>query len=176
MLLAEVGAQDVGEQVVVAPPLPAVVERDEEQAGPFELHELRRAAGPAGDGVAQRSAEPVQDRGGEQEVAHVVALARQDLVGEVVDDEPVVAGEPGDDGAGIVAILQRKAGQLQGGRPAFGAVRERCDVGGRQLQAHRSGEVVGGLVAGEAQVGASGPRPARPGRAAGTAAAAGRRG
>ena len=45
-LVEQVRAQDVGEQVVVAVPLPPVVERDEEQVGPLERLEPRPAAAP----------------------------------------------------------------------------------------------------------------------------------
>ena len=44
LLVEQVGVQDVGEQVVVAVPLPPVVERDEEQVGPLQRDERRLAA------------------------------------------------------------------------------------------------------------------------------------
>jgi hypothetical protein len=106
LLFEQVRAQHVGEQVVVAVPLPMVVERDEEQVGPLQRHQPRRAAGLTGDGVAQPTGEPVEDGGPQQEAAHVGGLAGQHLLGQVVHDEPVVAGEPGDRRAGVVAVLQ----------------------------------------------------------------------
>ena len=54
---------------------------------------MRLPSAPAGDGVAQTAGEPVEDGGAEQEVADLVGLPGEDLVGEVVDDEPVAAGE-----------------------------------------------------------------------------------
>ena len=47
----------------------------------------------AGDRCAQRSRQPAQDRGLQEERPDVVGLAVEDLVDEVVDDEPVVTGE-----------------------------------------------------------------------------------
>ena len=44
LLLEQVRAQDVGEQVVVAVPAALVVERDEEQVGPVEGDEPRAPA------------------------------------------------------------------------------------------------------------------------------------
>ena len=83
--------------MVVAVPAPLVVERDQEQVRPVQLLEHRLAAGLAGHGVAQRAGEPVEDGGLEQEPAHRLGLPVEDLLDEVVHDEPVVAGEPGDE-------------------------------------------------------------------------------
>ena len=54
--------QHVGEQVVVAVPLAPVVQGDEEQVGALEGREHLAAVVAAGDGVAQRPGEPVEDR------------------------------------------------------------------------------------------------------------------
>ena len=112
VLVAEVGAKDVGEEVVVSPPLPVIVEWDEEQPGALQIDEPRRSARLSRDCIAQRAAQPLENGGGEQEGADLVALEREDLIGEIVDDETVVAREPGDRRARIVAILQGKTGQL----------------------------------------------------------------
>ena len=70
-LVEQVGAQHVGEQVVVAVPAAVVVERDDEQVLPLQRLEHRPARPVrAGDGVAQRPGQPVEDRGVEQEPAH----------------------------------------------------------------------------------------------------------
>jgi hypothetical protein len=65
--LVQAGPEQVGEQVVVAPPAALLVQRDQEQAG--TLHPLQHllAVGPAGDGVAQPAAQPLQHRGLQQE-------------------------------------------------------------------------------------------------------------
>ena len=94
MLVEQPGPEQVGEQVVIAVPAAPVVERDEEQVGPLERLEHRRPAGPAGDRVAQRAGEPVEDRrSGAGSPAIGVGLPLEDLVGEVVDDVAVVARE-----------------------------------------------------------------------------------
>ena len=59
--------EHVGEQMVIAIPLAPVVERDEEQVPSIERLQHRLAAVLAGDGVAQRAAQPAEDRGLEQE-------------------------------------------------------------------------------------------------------------
>src|ERR1041384_6327948 len=62
-LLCQPGAQQVGEQLVVAPPAAHLVQWQQEQPGPLHLLEQGLAAGPGGDRVAQRSAQPLQHRG-----------------------------------------------------------------------------------------------------------------
>jgi hypothetical protein len=148
-----VRAQDVGEQVVVAVPLPAVVERHQEQVGVLQAHEPAPAPRAAGDGVAQRPGESFEDRRLEQEAPDVLGQARQHLLGEVVDDVAVVAGEPRDERPDVVAAPHREGRELQGGDPALGAPVERRDVVLGERQAHRPVEVGGGLLLGEAQVG-----------------------
>jgi hypothetical protein len=57
------GVQNVREEVVVAVPAAAVVERDHEQVGAVQRLEHGLPAVLAGDGVAQGAAQPVQDGG-----------------------------------------------------------------------------------------------------------------
>ena len=76
----ELGAQRVGEQVVVAEPLPLVVERDHEQVRPLEGLQHLLAVAAAGERVAQRTGQLSQHRGVEQERPDVVGLAAQHLV------------------------------------------------------------------------------------------------
>ena len=120
-LVQQVGPQHVGEEVVVPVPAAAVVERDEEQVGPLQRLEPGRAAVLAGHGVAQRAGQPAQHRGLEQEGAHVLGLAGQDLAHEVVDDEAVVPGEAGDEAGDVVPVLHRQGGELEGGDPPLRA-------------------------------------------------------
>ena len=127
-LVEQMSLQDVAEQVVVAVPAAVVVERDEEQVLPVQRWQHGPPVGPAGDRVAERAGEPVQDRGLEQEGAHVRRLAVEHLVGEVVDDESVVAGEARDEPGPVVSVLQGQGGELQCGRPSLGARLQSGDV------------------------------------------------
>ena len=52
--LGQAGTEQVGEQMVVAPPAAHLVERMEEQTGPLQRLQGGLAAGPAADRVAQR--------------------------------------------------------------------------------------------------------------------------
>ena len=74
-VLFQPGPEEVGEQMVVAPPAPDVVELHHEQAGPVHLFEQFLAVVAAGDRVTQRPAETVKDRRLEEEVPEVLRAA-----------------------------------------------------------------------------------------------------
>ncbi|HXZ71884.1 MAG TPA: hypothetical protein VEH31_13605 [Streptosporangiaceae bacterium] len=93
LLLLQPGAQQVGEQVVVAPPAAHLIQRHQEQVRPFHLLQHRLATGAAGDRITQPARQPVQHRGLQQELAHLVGQALQHLVGQVVQDIAVGAAE-----------------------------------------------------------------------------------
>jgi hypothetical protein len=60
-VLLQPGPEEVGEQMVVTPPAPDVVELHHEQTGPVHLFEQFLAVVAAGDRVAERPAETFQD-------------------------------------------------------------------------------------------------------------------
>ena len=107
----------------------------------------------AGDGVAQRSAHARQDRRLEQEASDALGLTPQNLLDQVVDDVPVIAGEARDEARDIVPSLHGQARKLDRRDPAFGprlqGRRVRCGQG----EAHDIRKVGGGLAVGELQVG-----------------------
>ncbi len=165
LFLVQADAEQVGEQVVIAPPAAQLIQRDQEQPRPFGLLEQRLAALAAGDGVAQRAAEPVQHRGLEQERPQLPVLPLEHLLGQVVQDIPVAAGERGHEAGGIVMSAQGQRGQRQPGRPALGPGRQRRHRRIRQGR-RRVLEQLPGLRGGEPQLGrahlgqlAAGPQP-----------------
>jgi hypothetical protein len=93
LLLLQPDAEQVGEQVVVAPPAAHLIQRHQEQAGQLDHFQHRLAIGPAGDRIAQLPAEALQHRGLQQEPAHLLALALEHLPGQVVQDVAVAAAE-----------------------------------------------------------------------------------
>ena len=90
LLVQQARSQHVGKEMVVAIPLAAVVERDQEQVPSIERLQHGLAAVLAGDGIAQWAAQPAQDGGLQQEAPDLVGLTLQDLLGQVVDDVAVV--------------------------------------------------------------------------------------
>ena len=90
-LALELGAQQLGEQVVIAIPGVVVVERGHEEAVARQSFEQARGVDLAGHRVAQAGRELIEDRGTEQELLHVGWLAVEDLGGEVAGDLTPVA-------------------------------------------------------------------------------------
>ena len=149
----ELQAEQLGEQVVVAIPVAAVVERHQEQVGAFQLLQQPRRAVPLQDGVAQGARQALQDRGAQQERPDGVRLAGQHLRPQVVGDVAVVALEGGDEGARVRPAAERQPGQVEPGRPALGPFGQALHVAGGQPQSHRPVQQGRGLLAGELQVG-----------------------
>ena len=109
--------------------------------------ERRLPVGGARHGVPQGALQSVQHRGTEEEPLDRVRLPFQDLADEVVDDEPIVPCEPGDEFTDVFSALHREGGELQCGDPPSGAHVQRLDVVRRQPEAHRAVRVVRSFVA-----------------------------
>ena len=125
LFLLQAGAKQIGEQVVVAPPAAHLIQRHQEQAGLLYLLQQRLATGPAGDGIAQLTAQPIQHRCLQQEGADLLALPLEYFFGQVVQDVAVAAGKRRDEPGHILLPAQRQSGQLQAGRPPLGPGRQR---------------------------------------------------
>ena len=116
--------------------------------------------------VAQRRTEPLEDRGGEQEVVDLGGLARQHLGRQVVDDVALVAGERLDELVSVVSSPQREGRQVETGRPALGPLHEPGHVRGVEVEPLLLVEQVVRLGDGEPELGvgdleqlAPGPQP-----------------
>ena len=121
LALRELGAEQIGEELVVAVPLAAVVERNEEEVRALELRQARRRATPPGHRVAERSRERVEDRGLEQEVPLARVQRAENDLGQVVDDVAVRAVEGGYEPVRIGALTQGERREVDPGGPALGA-------------------------------------------------------
>src|ERR1039457_6245441 len=85
-------AQHLREKTVVAEPPPILVKwHDEEILSLQDLDDLRRVGRPD-NRVAQRRTEAVENGRPREELPHLIRLAAEHLLGQKVDDEPVVAG------------------------------------------------------------------------------------
>ena len=145
VLVFEAGPQDVAEEVVIPVPATAVVEGNEEEVRPLQHFEDRLGVAAASDSGAQLGAEPAQDRGLQEEGPHVVGLAVEHFVGEIVDDEPVVTGEGLDERGTVVPALEGESSELKRGDPAFRSAFEGVDVAVSQVEAHGIVQVGGCL-------------------------------
>ena len=98
------------------------VQRDQEQV--LSLDSLQQASRLAGadDRVAERAAEPVQQRCMQEEAPHLLGLIAQDLARQVIDDVAVVPREGFDELAAVRLSPQREPGQVEACRPTLGAL------------------------------------------------------
>ncbi len=151
-LVAQLDPQQLGEELVVAVPAVPALHRDHEGARPLQLGQHRLAVVAAGERVRQLAVEPVQDRGAQQHRPDRRRLARQHLAGQVVGDAALVAGEFGDEAAGVGVIAERQRRQPQAGRPPLGVGTQQGHVARPQVQALAAQQLCG-LLQGEGQLG-----------------------
>src|SRR5215212_652796 len=101
--------------MMVAIPLTPVIERDDEEVASFQVFKhCLRVTFPR-ECIAERGAEPVENRGSNKEAPDVFRLGLQYLVDEIVGDVAIVAGEGIDESANVGARLHGKCGQLEPG-------------------------------------------------------------
>ena len=136
LLVQQARLEHVGEQVVIPIPVATVVERDQEEVPAIQGLQHRLATGLAGHGIAQRTAQPDEDRGPQQEASDVVGLTLQDLFREVIDDVAIVPGEARDEAGDVASPLHRKRCELQGGDPPFGARLQCGDIARAEIEPH----------------------------------------
>jgi hypothetical protein len=134
-LHAQLGAQQLGEQLVVAVPDAVLVERRREHAAVLEPGDHRVTVGAAGERIGHLGVERLDDRRAQEERAEVRRLVRERLADEVVADGHVGPGEAVDERARVGMVAQRDRGQPQRGRPSLGPPPELPEVLRRELDA-----------------------------------------
>jgi hypothetical protein len=149
----ELGVQQVGEQVVIAVPLPMIVERRQEEVGVLELYQQACGAVATGGGVAERAGHPLEDRRLHQEVAHRRHQRIEGNLGEVVADVARGPAEVGDGTLAIRLVPQREVGEIEPGGPSLGVLVERGGGPQRQPQAKGVVQEAPGLLRSEGEVG-----------------------
>ena len=125
----ELQLQQLLEQMVVPEPLSAPVQRDEEQIGPCEVGEYRRAARSLEDTVAERARESGEDRRPKDEVTRHLVERVDDLARQVVGDVAVTAGEIAQRSARIRVVAQPERGKVEPRGPPFASLHEQLQVG-----------------------------------------------
>ena len=117
--------QQVGEQRLIAKPRAADVERGHERAGVVEL--LQDPLGPraAGQGIGQRSADALEHRCAQQQVAHLGRLALEDLRQQIAPRSCARCPENSrDEALGIAGGRRARGRQPQAADPALAALVE----------------------------------------------------
>jgi hypothetical protein len=152
LLLHQARAENVRKEVMVAKPVASIVERNDEQVSSLQSLQQRVASLLAGDGIAQRTTQPLENGGLEQEAPDTFGLTLQDLFDQIVHDVPVVSSESPDEPSNVLSPPHRECRQLEPRDPALSAVFQCSDVFRREVQAHHPFEKLGGLGGGETQV------------------------
>ena len=129
--------QKIGEQLVVAEPGPARVQRDDERACLLELLQDPLAARAPGQQVGQLAVDPFQHGGPQQQPPGLFALPLQDLSQQVLGDRALAAAELGRETFRIGVPGQRQRRQPQPGRPALGPVIQQSQRGVGQRHSGR---------------------------------------
>ena len=143
MVALELAPEEIAEQVVVAVPLAAIVERDDERVRACEGVERIGCAARGEHRIAQGRRHPVEDRRREQEPLELVRLVLQHLFHEVVGDLLLIAGQPGSPRGGIVTATQRQRRQRDPGSPAFRPLAQRFGGLVRQLESPARSDFAG---------------------------------
>ena len=125
--------QEIREQRVVAEPRALTIDRNHERVRVLQLDEHPLRAARPGHSVGQRAADPLQDRGAEQQLPDPFGLALEDLGKQVIRHRPLAAGELGDELSGVRVTGQRHRGEPQARGPPLGPRQEHGGVLGRQL-------------------------------------------
>ena len=105
-LAPELELQNLAEQMVVAIPLPAGVERDQEHIRVREVRQHRSRVLASENRVAQLGCEAPQHRGAHQEVLDLRRERRQNLVGQIVADLASAACELPHSPVGVLKIAK----------------------------------------------------------------------
>ncbi len=126
---AQFQLQQVGEQVVVAEPGPARVQRHHERVRGLQVLQHPLPATVTGQQAGQLAVDPLQDGGTQQQPPHWFSLPVQYLGQQVFGHRPLGPGELGRQPPRVGVPGQRQRGQPQPGRPAFGPLHQRRHLG-----------------------------------------------
>src|SRR2546429_9423998 len=117
LFVQQVRPKHVREEMVIAIPTTAVIQRDKEQIRSLQRDESGPAVRLTGDRIAQRPAQTGEDRALQEKLWDILRLALQDLLNEEVHDVPVVSLETGDKGDQVVPSLHLHSAHLKGNEP-----------------------------------------------------------
>src|SRR5215207_714566 len=132
----ELVEQQLGEEMVVAIPLPLLVQGNHEQVGAGELAQEHSRILPARHRVAERTRYRPQDRGLEQKLPHFLGEASQNLLSQKTDDVAVGAPEGLDEGVLVILALQGEGGEVDPRGPPFGKLEQYAEVIRADVQPH----------------------------------------
>ena len=118
---AQLGAEEIAEQVVEPVLLPHRVERHDEEVRPGELVEHLPRSAALEHRVARRAVEVLQHRDPGEELDDGFGKAVDQLVAQVLRNEAVIAREPGRRVVRVRELANGQRREVEAGGPAFGA-------------------------------------------------------
>ena len=151
---AQLLAQGVGEEVVIAIPRALSGQGQDEQVVAFAATQHLIAIAGLGDRVAQAGVEPIQDRGAQEERADILRLALEDFFPEILVAQLDAAHELLNELHRLVAgpPMQRRADQLEADHPPLGPLVNHLDLAGGEIEVEIVVEVLQRLLQRELQV------------------------
>lgn len=145
-------AQEIGEQMVIAEPVPLGIERDQEQVRRLDRAQQGGTVAPSQDGIGERRREAIEDGAFHQEGEDLRRLAIQHVPGQEFGDFALAARKMADEIGARGALFERERGQLQAGDPALGAMLQGDQISHRQIHGLGLVEQTLRLVQREAQL------------------------
>src|SRR5271165_2734648 len=124
----ELTAEHLREQMVIAVPLPMLVQRYDKEILPLQSSDYFHRVGRPGHRITERRTESVENGRPSQELPDIARQAAEYLLGEEVDNEPVVAGELADEGPWRGVPAQGERRKVISGGPSLGTFEEKGEV------------------------------------------------
>ena len=111
--------QERAEEMVVAVPVPGLVQRNHEQVGGEQVLQYRRGVSAPGQPLAQGGVELVEHRREEQELDPIVRERSEYLAHQIVGYRALGRGQCVQEPTAMRCSLERHRCKLDGGRPAL---------------------------------------------------------
>ena len=122
--MAEIVGEHVAEQSMATKPLAVSVDRSHQRVRRSQILENATRAAAVEQRIAQRPGQPREHRRPREEIEPFVRQGLQQLLSQVLHDEPITAGELQGSCAGIRLGQEREDGEGQSRGPPFGVLHE----------------------------------------------------
>ena len=122
------------EHLMVAEPVPVVIDVLQEETSPLDLLEHGLPAGHIRQRRREAGAGPLGDRRQQQEVEDLRFQCVQDILGQEFADDVVAARQVAEQARRVVVTPKRQACKLKCCDPTVGGCGQRVDVAARQVQ------------------------------------------
>ncbi|WP_419875124.1 hypothetical protein [Candidatus Pristimantibacillus sp. PTI5] len=145
--------ENLGKEVMIAIPAALVIQWNDKEVASLKGIQLYAAFLLTGDGIAQRTMQPVENGGLKQEASDMVGLTLQDLFNQIVHNVPILSCECTNKRRNVLAPAHRERRQLEPRNPAFGAGLEHRNFVVRKTKAHHLVEERGRFSGSKTQIG-----------------------